>query len=36
VWIVIAALAAIGFLVSVTTAAGRRRAAAGASQKVPA
>jgi putative oxidoreductase len=36
VWIIIAALAALGFLLSVTTAAGRRRTAAGASQKVPA
>lgn len=36
IWIVIAALAALGFLQSVTAAAGRRRTAAGPSQKVPA
>jgi putative oxidoreductase len=35
-WIILAALTALGFLQSVTTAAGRRRAAAASSQRAPA
>ncbi|HLW49263.1 MAG TPA: DoxX family protein [bacterium] len=36
IWMIIAALAALGVLTSLTTAAGRRRAAAGAPQKAAA